>query len=212
MKLLGPDMDECQAAMKRYQKQGNSEAVKIERAKIKQLRRNHGVYPMLSLLNIVQLPVHMVYISMINRLSYNFDINPAILTDGILWFKDLSSPDPTGILPVLGGMFTFLNVISNNTASGNATMRKFSKFFRVFPLISIPIWMTFPAAFNVYWLITSGFQLAILNSFRVARFRKAMGIPEYLPGTKLERLNMKGVDKVLKPKIYSKTQIQSKLK
>merc|ERR1719163_331533 len=53
---------------------------------------------------------------MINRLSYNFDINPAILSDGILWFKDLSSPDPTGILPVCGGVLSMLNIMSTSTA------------------------------------------------------------------------------------------------
>ena len=99
----------------------------------------------------------MVYISMINRLSYNFDINPAILTDGILWFKDLSSPDPTGMLPIFGGILSLLNIISTSTAGSNSTFRKFSKFFRILPLISIPIWMTFPVAFNLYWMVTASF-------------------------------------------------------
>ena len=86
--------------------------------------------------------------------------------DGMLWFKDLSSPDPTGVLPILGGLFSMLNVMSTSTAGGNPKMRKFAKFLRVLPLISIPIWMTFPAAFNVYWLVFSGSQLLILNAFR----------------------------------------------
>tara|TARA_B110000285_G_C15001225_1_gene551535 strand:+ start:575 stop:949 length:375 start_codon:yes stop_codon:yes gene_type:complete len=122
---------------------------------MKSVRRTHGLYPIVSALNIFQLPVHMVYISMINRLSYDYDINPAILTDGILWFKDLSSPDPYGILPIMGGLFSMLNIMSTNAGGGNNQMRKMSKFLRVLPLISVPIWMTFPAAFNVYWLVTS---------------------------------------------------------
>lgn len=40
--------------------------------------------------------------------------------------------------------------------NGNAQMRKFSKLFKVLPLISVPIWMTFPAAFNIYWILFSG--------------------------------------------------------
>jgi hypothetical protein len=51
MKLLGPDNDEMQANMKRYSKQGNKEASKVERAKMKALRRTHGVYPMISMMN-----------------------------------------------------------------------------------------------------------------------------------------------------------------
>ena len=91
---------------------------------------------------------------MLNRLSYDYEICPAILTDGMFWFKDLSAPDPYGILPILGGVFSMLNILSSN-AGGNAQMQKFSKFLRIMPLISIPIWMTFPAAFNIYWLVTS---------------------------------------------------------
>lgn len=53
----------------------------------------------------------MIYMSMINRLSFNYEINQKILTEGMLWFKDLSSPDPTGILPVLGGTLTLLNML-----------------------------------------------------------------------------------------------------
>jgi len=106
--------------MKRYNQQGNKEAVKIERAKMKMVRRTHGLYPIVSAMNIFQLPVHMVYISMINRLSYDYEINPAILTDGLLWFKDLSSPDPYGILPILGGVFSMLNVMSTNAGGGNS--------------------------------------------------------------------------------------------
>ena len=78
---------------------------------------------------------------MINRLSYNYNINPAIMTDGMLWFKDLSSPDPTGILPVVGGIISLMNMMSTASAGGNSNFRKFAKVLRVFPLISIPIFM-----------------------------------------------------------------------
>lgn len=152
----------------------------------------------------------MVYISMINRLSYNYNINPAIMTDGMLWFKDLSSPDPTGILPIIGGLFSLLNMLSSSSAGGNSNFRKFAKILRVFPLISIPIWMTFPAAFNVYWLVFSGSQLVVLSAFRYQKVRSFMGIPRFLPGTKLERLNVKSVHRknVLEnqPKVYKSKQ------
>jgi hypothetical protein len=38
--------------MKRYSQQGNRDAAKVERAKGKLLRRTHGLYPMVSALNI----------------------------------------------------------------------------------------------------------------------------------------------------------------
>lgn len=176
MKLLAPDQEEAMAIIKKYNQQGNRDAAKIEQNKLKAQRRSHGIYPMVGLANVAQLPIHLIYISMINRLSYNFDINPAILTDGLLWFKDLSAPDPLGILPVLGGAISLLNVLSAGGAMSNSNARKFGKFMRVLPLISVPIWMTFPAAFNVYWLVHSGTQLLIVNMVRSDRIRKYLGL------------------------------------
>ena len=108
------------------------------------MRKSHGIYPLFSLFNMLQLPVHMVYISMINRLAYNYEINPAILNEGMLWFTDMSSPDPTGILPVLGGLVSLLNILTSTAASNSGFMRKIRRYVYVLPLISIPVWMTFP--------------------------------------------------------------------
>ena len=104
----------------------------------------------------MQVPIHLVYISMINRLSFNYNIYPNILSDGFLWFKDLSSPDPYGILPFFGGMISLLNMQMTSTMNTSSMMRKFKKYIVLLPCLSIPIWMTFPAAFNLYWLTTQG--------------------------------------------------------
>lgn len=44
MKLLQPDIDEVQSAIKRYQQQGNTKAAKVERGKLQLIRKNHGIY------------------------------------------------------------------------------------------------------------------------------------------------------------------------
>ena len=150
----------------------------------------HGIYPAISFLNIVQAPVHLVWISLVNRLSFSYDINPQILTDGMLWFKDLSAPDPYGVLPLIAGIISYLNVLSASTTNLNQTMRKLRRFVFIIPFMSIPIWMTFPAAFNLYWIASSLLHCIILNLFRNVRFRNMIGIPQYLPGSKLEKLNV----------------------
>ena len=54
-------------------------------------------------------------------MSYNAYDYPGMLTDGILWFKDLSSPDPYGILPIVGGIMNLVNMMtSSNTEIGRA--------------------------------------------------------------------------------------------
>ena len=151
------------------------------------------------MINILQAPIHFVFISVINRLSINFDINPNILTDGFLWFKDLSAPDPLGILPMLGGVVTLLNILSTSTNNIGPTMRKIRKYIYFLPFVSVPIWMTFPSAFNLYWITGQLIQLIILNLFRNAKFKEFMGIPQYLPGTKMERQMGVAKVEVLKP-------------
>ena len=54
----------------------------------------------------------MIWISVINRLAYDVTICPALMTDGLLWFQDLSTPDPYGILPVCGGVLSFISMMS----------------------------------------------------------------------------------------------------
>jgi membrane protein insertase Oxa1/YidC/SpoIIIJ len=144
MKLLQPDNDEVMAAMKRHQQQGNREAIKMEKAKLKRLRKSNGIYPSISVLNILQLPLHMVYISLINKLSYNFNISPEMLTEGFFWFKDLSSPDPLGLLPVIGGAVNILNMLNTTTTNSSTVMRKMRKYIVILPIMTIPVWMTFP--------------------------------------------------------------------
>ena len=106
------------------------------------------------MLNVLQMPVHIVYISLVNRVAFNYDLNPNILTDGFLWFKDLSAPDPYGILPMIGGLITLINILSTSTANLTPTMRKFRKYMYILPLMSVPVWMTFPAVIlNIFTLI-----------------------------------------------------------
>ena len=129
-----------------------------------------------------------------------------MLTDGYFWFQDLTSPDPTGILPVVGGFFSLLNILSSSASSSHPTARKFSKIIRIFPIISVPIWMTFPVAFNLYWLVTSGTQLGLVNMLRSERARKYFGLNDFLDGSKLQRLNTRQRDAgpiMQKQKIYT---------
>ncbi len=91
------------------------------------------------MLNLFQMPLHMTYISLINKLAYSYNIPPAMLVEGFLWFPDLSSPDPTGILPILGGLVNVLNMLNTTTTNSNTVMRKMRKYILVMPMISIPI-------------------------------------------------------------------------
>lgn len=122
-----------------YHLKQNREAIKVEKARLKRLRKLHGIYPSISMLNLFQLPLHMTYISLINKLAYNYNLSPAMVTEGFLWFRDLSSPDPYSVLPILGGALNMLNMLNTTTTNANPMMRKMRRYIVIMPLISIPI-------------------------------------------------------------------------
>ena len=189
IKLLQPDQDELTERYKRAAKVGNKNQAQKERQKMKELRAKHGIYPLFSFPSVLQFPTHLTFISMINRLLYNYDFKPSILTDGFLWFKDLFFSDPYGVLPVFGGLINLLNTLSASTRNVSLTMRKVRRYVYCIPCFTIPIWMTFPATFNIYWMSSSIIQLVILNLFRNLKFRQMLGVSKFLPETKLEREN-----------------------
>jgi YidC/Oxa1 family membrane protein insertase len=100
-----------------------------------------------------------------------------MLTDGFLWFKDLSSPDPYFILPIIGAVISMANITVSATSNVGTMMRKIRKYMVFIPIITIPIWVTFPVAFNIYWITASSFQLTITLLMRNQRFRRMIGIP-----------------------------------
>ena len=105
---------------------------------------------MLGLAGIGQLPFHITWMSLINRLAFSYNDNIALTTDVLLWFKDLTAPDPTGILPIVGSMITMLNIMTSSTGTTSATARKMRRYLFVLPMLSAPIWMTFPAVSNLF--------------------------------------------------------------
>mmetsp|Transcript_15664 Transcript_15664/g.19715 ORF Transcript_15664/g.19715 Transcript_15664/m.19715 type:complete len:81 (+) Transcript_15664:788-1030(+) len=76
-------------------------------------------------------------------------------TEGFLWFIDLSAPDPLCLLPIIGGVLNMMNIMNTTVSNTNTTMRKMRRYLILMPLISIPVQMTFPCAFNLYWIASS---------------------------------------------------------
>lgn len=120
---------------------------------------------MISLLNLGQLPLHLVYISLVNKLSFDYTINPAILTEGFLWFKDLSAPDPYGVLPIFGGIINLMNIQFSTTPNTSTVMRKMRKMMWILPIFMVPVWMTFPVVSSPFlFLIDHGLIYRHLTS------------------------------------------------
>ncbi len=100
--------------------------------------------------------------------------------------------DPYGLLPFFSAILSYFNISLNPNLSNPSTgsmFGKYTRYMKFLPFLGMPIVLFFPSGLNLYWAITAGFHLAVTASIRSKTMRKFMGIPEYLPGTILEKLN-----------------------
>ena len=188
--------------MKKHRKDGNRHAELTEKRRMTELRKQHGIYSSLTLLNITQGVVHVAWIALVNR--YTFAMGHQydhLMNQGFMWLTDLSLPDPYGVFPLIATLLSIANVYCTSTTNTNPTMRKWRRIMVAMPLLSLPIWLTFPSAFNLYWIASAFINLVVLNLFRSWRVREYMGIPSFLPGSKLEKMNIIMDKKVFKPQV-----------
>ena len=189
----------------------NRPAQRAESLKLQRLNRKHGIYNWVGMLNLFQLPVHLSFLSVVNRWAFNFDEHPEMTTGGLLWFKDLSEPDPFCIIPMMSGTLMWLAMLVGRrdllsqtqtlSPSSPKWFRTVRKYLMIMPLLTIPIWSSLPAAFNLYWVVTIMTNVAVNVITRSNSFRKFFRISDFLPGTKLARMNKITSSDVIKPKV-----------
>lgn len=110
-------------------------------------------------------------------------------TGGILWFTDLTVPDPTYVLPIICGL-SFLTtiesgkdqMIDSNPQYGPVMVNA----FRAMAVVMIPVITTFPAAMLCYWVPNNLFTLMQSVTLRNDFVKKQLGIwdrPKPVPGS-----------------------------
>ncbi|WP_457570353.1 membrane protein insertase YidC [Desulfurobacterium sp.] len=133
MQVLAPKMEELKKKYSKDPKKLNEEMMK--------LYKEEGVNPMGGCLPmILQIPVFFAL--------YEIFLN-AVELKGVsfLWIKDLSTPDPTYILPILMGLSMILQ--QKLTPSANPEQQKI---FYVMAIVFTFMFAKFPAGLVLYWM------------------------------------------------------------
>lgn len=112
-------------------------------------------------------------------------LDKSLYTEGTLWFQDLSLADPYGVLPIMVGTFSLINIEYNNRILQLQNEFKSKKSLRptvmdsivTISRIAIVFLMTVatqaPAAISLYWISSNGFSMAqnmILDYFIPIRY------------------------------------------
>uniref|UniRef100_G3MSR9 Membrane insertase YidC/Oxa/ALB C-terminal domain-containing protein n=2 Tax=Amblyomma TaxID=6942 RepID=G3MSR9_AMBMU len=99
---------------------------------------------------------------------------------GMLWFTNLTQPDPLHIVPILVGITNLMNIEFHvlQRQKHMAWLRRWiTNFMRGLALVSVPVAWIMPADVALYWLCSSGFALGQNMLMAAPRFRRACSIP-----------------------------------
>ncbi|KAK3101304.1 hypothetical protein FSP39_002548 [Pinctada imbricata] len=152
-----------------------------------------NVHPMKSFASVfTQLPLW-VYLSFALRhlsggfLMENVDArvikSPGMLTEGTLWFTDLTVPDPTLLLPIIMCVTNLTNIqlmVWDAKSQGMKPAligRIFVAVGRFFSVMIIPLGTIVPSALVLYWTVSAFYALIQNIALRNERVMLALGIP-----------------------------------
>ncbi|XP_037560016.1 cytochrome c oxidase assembly protein COX18, mitochondrial [Dermacentor silvarum] len=99
---------------------------------------------------------------------------------GVLWFTNLTQPDPLHIIPILVGFTNLMNIEFHvlQRQKHMASLRRWiTNFTRGAALVTVPIAWIVPADVSLYWLCSSSFALGQNMLMAAPRFRRACSIP-----------------------------------
>jgi YidC/Oxa1 family membrane protein insertase len=175
---------------KRYEALGTPSSAEQQAfaGQMKALFKRYDVKPMQSLAApLVQMPM---FIGMFFGMKKMPDLFPEdMAVGGIMWFTNLTIPDPTYILPIICGLSFIATIeagkeqmIDSSPQYGPVMVNA----FRAMAFVMVPVMTTFPAAMLCYWVPNNFLTLVQSVTLRNEWVKKQAGIwerPKPVPGT-----------------------------
>lgn len=117
MHNVNPEIEKMKEKQQVYMLAGNLEMANHERSKMNAVFKKHGIRPVLSVMPALFQGVFMVSFFMALRGMANAPVT-SMMAGGMLWFPDLTVPDPSFILPIISsaGFLVSLEVRSRSGA------------------------------------------------------------------------------------------------
>ncbi|XP_058801091.1 mitochondrial inner membrane protein OXA1L [Phymastichus coffea] len=98
---------------------------------------------------------------------------------GMLWFTDLTVPDPYYLLPVITSTTLFVTIeMGVDTVQASSMAGNMKYIMRLLPIIMFPFIVKFEGAILIYWVSTNIYSLCQVSILRIPKVRKFCQIPE----------------------------------
>lgn len=189
-KLLYPETEEIQKRIEYLRKTDNTYLIPIENEKLTKLQQRYGNRgsSIKTIFSLFQMLVLVSWAGIVQRFSFHLEDYPEMLTGGFLWFKDLTMTDPYFVLPFINCIFMYLSFYMNVHQYNQISLLKMRRIFFIVPMLSFPVMTSLESGLMIYLCTTTIVQAIIVYCLNSHRARKMLKIPQYLPGSKLEKM------------------------
>lgn len=162
-----PEMEQIQVKLTEARQMGNAtESARYSQESV-QLMDRENVNPLkYMIVPMAQAPIFLSYFIGIRRMV-NAPVE-SLHTGGLLWFTDLTIPDPYYILPLITCSTLLLTIhLGVDGMNPNMTNGHIVKYvFRAMPVVLFPFIMNFPTAMVVYWSTSNFISLIQVRDVR----------------------------------------------
>ena len=102
---------------------------------------------------------------------------PSFSSGGILWFTDLSNPDPSYISPILTAATFMLVIEMAENAQNNPNANTMKWAFRLLGVSMVPLTASLPQGVFIYWTTTNIISVAVSQVLKNQGLRRLLNIP-----------------------------------
>ena len=102
---------------------------------------------------------------------------PSFSSGGVLWFTDLSSPDPSYISPILTAATFMLVIEMAENAQNNPNANTMKWAFRLLGVSMVPLTASLPQGVFIYWTTTNIISVAVSQVLKNQGVRRLLNIP-----------------------------------
>ncbi|HET8524724.1 MAG TPA: membrane protein insertase YidC [Thermomicrobiales bacterium] len=157
-------MQEVQPKIKELQKKYGKDRQRISQETMK-LYAQHGVNPMAGCLPmVIQMPIFWGLYIAIRHLSAGNNVNASdFWSGGFLWLHSLADADPYKILPILAGVFQFIQTKMMRPAdqgeAADPQQKMMNQMMNFMPLMVVVFGWQFDSGPVIYWVTQSAFSV-----------------------------------------------------
>eukprot|EP00299_Pterocystis_sp_00344_P010701 c4861_g1_i1.p1 GENE.c4861_g1_i1~~c4861_g1_i1.p1 ORF type:complete len:284 (+),score=54.14 c4861_g1_i1:59-910(+) len=138
------------------------------------IKQSHLFLPVLA-----QAPIFMSFFFGLRQLAHS---EPSMMTGGLWFFTDLTTRDPTFVMPILSALgFVVTILITQNGKYALPQSPRMKLVVRSFSVFMVPLTAAFPKAMFVYWITNNGFSALQMCLFNISSVRRLLDIPEPNP-------------------------------